>query len=74
VAKPDEEDGALKFKRSLLERAFREGGRASGKESCVLCLTRGAEPDLGWIEMIVAPAKGRNAVYRWGLTAKNRRS
>jgi hypothetical protein len=35
VAKPDEEDGALKFKRSLLECAFREGGRASGKESCV---------------------------------------
>jgi len=36
--------------------------------------TRRRAQDLGWIEMIVAPAKGRNAVYRWGPTAKNRQS
>jgi len=36
--------------------------------------TRRRAQDLGWIEMIVAPAKGRNAVYRWGPTVKNRQS
>jgi hypothetical protein len=25
----------------------------------------------GWVEMIVPPGKGRNAVYRWGPTARN---
>jgi hypothetical protein len=26
--------------------------------------------ELGWIEMIVTPAKGRNALYRWGPTTQ----
>lgn len=27
--------------------------------------------ELGWIEMVVPPSKGRNAVYRWGPAAKS---
>jgi hypothetical protein len=34
--------------------------------------TRRRAQELGWIEMIAHPVKGRNALYRWGPTAKGR--
>jgi hypothetical protein len=34
--------------------------------------TRRRAHELGWIEMITHPVKGRNALYCWGPTAKGR--
>jgi hypothetical protein len=34
--------------------------------------TRRRALEFGWIEMIARPVKGRNALYRWGPTAKIR--
>jgi hypothetical protein len=55
--------GPLYGQRTCLPRG-REGKR-KGK-LCLMLDTRRRAQDLGWIEMSVAPAKGQNAVYRWG--------